>query len=85
MAVKNIKNYNWAMIVDVSKNLAYNVRIERNKRFITQEKLSELSDISVKHIIMIEKAKVSPSINVVASIAKALNVSIDKLVSAIEK
>lgn len=72
------------MISDVSKNLAYHVRLERNKKSITQEQLSELADVSTKHIIMIEKAKVSPSLNIVASIAMALNVSVDKLISDIE-
>ncbi len=77
-------NYNNKMLLDVSKNLAYNVRVERSKKSLTQEKLAELADISPKHIVMIEKAKVCPSINVVASIAKAIGVSVDKLIAEIE-
>lgn len=69
------------MILTVNKNLAYNVKIERNKKLLTQEKLAELADISAKHIVMIEKGTVSPSLNIVASIAKVLNVSIDALIA----
>lgn len=72
------------MILTVNRNLAYNVKIERNKRLLTQEQLAELADISVKHIVMIEKGKVSPSLNVVASIAKVLNVPIDALIADIK-
>lgn len=71
------------MILTVNKNLAYNVKIERNKRLLTQEQLAEMADISVKHVVMIENGKVSPSLNVVASIAKVLNVSIDILIADI--
>lgn len=72
------------MICDVSKNLAYNMRVERAKKAMSQETLAELADVSMKHITMIETCKVNPSINIVASIAQVLNVTVDKLIADIE-
>ena len=72
------------MILDVSKNLAMNLKLERVKKSLTQEKLAEMAGVSTKHIVMIEKASVSPSINIVASLAKVLNVSVDKLIAEID-
>lgn len=61
--------------------LARNIRVERAKLDLTQEKLAEMVEISAKHITKIEKAKVTPSIFLVYKIARALNVSIDSLVT----
>lgn len=60
--------------------LALNVKIERIRKHMTQEKLAELSGISPKHITKIENANVTLSIFFVYNIAKALDVTIDKLV-----
>lgn len=72
------------MLCDVSKNLAYNLRVERTKKRLSQEKLAELADVSMKHITMIETCKVNPSINIVCSLAKVLNITVDMLVADIE-
>lgn len=61
------------------KRIALNMRIERARTGLTQEKLAELSEISTKHITKIEKAKVTPSAYLIYKIAKALDVSIDTL------
>lgn len=61
------------------KMLAHNIKVERVKRDLTQEQLAELSEISTKHITKIENANVAPSAYLVFKIAKAMNVSIDKL------
>jgi len=65
---------------DLRKRLAHNLKVERAKNVLTQEKLAELSGVSAKHITKIENAKVSPSIYIVYKIAKVLNTSIDELV-----
>lgn len=64
--------------------LGLNIKVERVKHGLTQEKLGELSEISTKHITKIESGSVSPSIYLVYKIAKALNVSIAKLVEEVE-
>lgn len=64
--------------------LGLNIKVERVKRGLTQEKLGELAEISTKHITKIESGDVSPSIYLIYKIAKALNVSIDKLIQEVE-
>ena len=61
---------------DLRKKLAYNIKVERAKAELTQEKLAELSGISAKHITKIENQKVTPSIYIVYKIAKVFNVCI---------
>ena len=65
---------------DLRKRLAHNLKVERAKNTLTQEKLAELSGISAKHITKIENARVSPSIYIVYKIAKVLNTTIDELI-----
>jgi len=65
---------------ELRKKLAHNLKVERAKNELTQEKLAELSGISAKHITKIESAKVSPSIYIIYKLAKILNTSIDALV-----
>lgn len=61
------------------KILAENIRVERARKKISQEKLAELSDITPQHLYRIENEKVCPTILVVANIAKALGVSLNDL------
>ena len=63
------------------EQLALNMRVERARKSLTQEKLAELSGISAKHITKIEKASVTPSAYLVYKIAKALDVSVDSLIN----
>lgn len=58
-----------------------NIRKFRQQRKLTQEKLARLADISLNTLTKIESgfAK-TPNIKTVVKIAKALNISIDKLV-----
>ena len=63
------------------EQLALNMRVERARKRLTQEKLAELSGISAKHITKIENACVTPSAYLIYKIAKALDVSVDSLIS----
>lgn len=58
-----------------------NIRKIRQRRKLTQERLARLAGISLNTLTKIESgfAK-SPNIKTIVKIAKALNVSIDKLV-----
>ena len=68
------------METELRKILAYNLRVERDKKDYTQERLAELAGISTKHLTKIENENVSPSIYIVFKLAKALEISVDKLV-----
>lgn len=61
------------------KLLAENIRVERARKKYSQEYLAERADITAQHLYRIENEKVCPTIHVVACIAQALDVSLDKL------
>lgn len=56
-----------------------NLRAERSRKNFTQERLAELSKVSIASISLIERGKQSPSIFTVIDIAKALNIDINEL------
>ena len=61
------------------KILAENIRVERARKKISQQFLAEQADITPQHLYRIENERVCPTIVVVANIAKALGVTLDKL------
>ena len=61
--------------------LAFNIKMERIRKKLTQEKLAEQIDISTKHITKIESGLATPSVYLVYKIAKVLDVKIDDLVT----
>ena len=65
--------------------VALNIRIERRRKQLTQETLAEMAGISVKHVTKIENAQVTTSIYFIYRIAKALDVTIDELVTEYKK
>ena len=64
----------------IIKIFAENVRAERARKQYSQEKLAEMADITPEYLARIEKEKYSPSWVVIARLAVALNVSVDKLI-----
>lgn len=64
---------------EIDKKVGMNVRIERIKRSLSQEKLAELADICMTTVGTVERGDQSPSIQTIAKIANALNVEIHKL------
>ena len=60
--------------------IAKNIKRLRNKKGISQDKLSKLADISHNTIIKIESCAIqSPTMDTASKIAKALGVSLDDL------
>lgn len=59
--------------------LGIRLREARNRRGFTQEKLSDESGYSVRHIANIEKGDVNPSFEVLYALVKALGVSFDSV------
>lgn len=56
-------------------NLGNRVKEARLRQNITQDKLSELSNISVRHISKIERGTMNPSYDVLQRLANALGIS----------
>ena len=64
--------------------LGENIKKIRKKRNLTQDKLARLADISYTSITKIETSVIkSPSIQTVAKIAKALDISLDDLIKGV--
>jgi len=63
-------------------NLAQNLKRLRKSKGFTQEKLARLTDLTNNTIIKIEAGKnKNPTLDTLKSIAKALDASVDELIS----
>ena len=62
------------------RNLGINIKSERLRRKISQEKLAELTNISRNSISLIETGKINPTILKVIDIANVLNVDLNILI-----
>jgi len=56
-----------------------NLKLYRTRQGYTQEKLSEICDISTDYLSQIERGKRTPSFKRMELIAKALNIEVYKL------
>lgn len=63
------------------EKIGLKIKLERNKRNLSQEKLSELSGISKNFIGAIERGQSEPSITTLEQIAAALGVEFDDLIN----
>ena len=61
------------------RNLGINIKSERLRRDISQEKLAELTNISRNSISLIETGKINPTILKVIDIANGLGVDLPLL------
>ncbi|MDD3206143.1 MAG: helix-turn-helix transcriptional regulator [Lachnospiraceae bacterium] len=61
------------------EKLGERIRKERVQKSLTQEVLAEKISVSCQHVGNIERAKKIPSVQVLADLAKELDVSIDYL------
>ena len=64
---------------DILSVLGSRLRKARNDRDFTQERLSEVSGVSARHIANIEKGDVNPSFEILRTLIKALGVSFDSI------
>ena len=62
------------------KNISDNIRVQRTKLRISQDKLSELTGINKQQISYIENRKVCPKLETVIKIAEALKVTVNDLI-----
>jgi transcriptional regulator with XRE-family HTH domain len=60
------------------------LKAERLKRSLSQEALAELSGLSRNYVSSIERGMVSPSLGTLEKLAKALGISLTKLISKYE-
>ena len=63
----------------ILEKVADNIRLERLRRRLSQEKLAEMVDISTKYLNLIENRKANPTIVIVAKICIALGVDLNQI------
>ena len=61
------------------KNLGINIKSERLRKNLSQEKLAELTNISRNSVSLIETGKINPTILKLIDIAKVLEIDINVL------
>lgn len=67
----------------MSSNNLSNIKKLRNKKSWSQERLAREADISYQTLIKIEQERIkNPKLETLVKLAKALGVSLDKLVSS---
>ncbi len=64
---------------DILKTVADNIRLERLRGRLSQEKLAEMVDISTKYLNMIENRRANPTIVIVIRICKALGIDLNTI------
>jgi transcriptional regulator with XRE-family HTH domain len=69
----------------ISVRLGKSVRIFRQQKGISQEKLGELADVDRKYISQIELGKQNPSLEVIYRISIALEVPLSVLIKRAER
>lgn len=72
------------MCVDITKRFGQLLRLERNKRLLSQEQLAELSDLHRNAIGLIERGERSPSLDTIYVLAKGLSVPASDLLALLE-
>lgn len=65
--------------IEILQIVADNIRIERLRKRISQEKLAERVGISTKYLNMIENKKANPTIVVVIKICQTLDITLETI------
>ena len=61
--------------------ISENIKKARNKKGVSQDRLSKMADVAYNTIIKIESGTIqNPTINTLSKIAKALEIGIDDLI-----
>ncbi|MBR1681027.1 helix-turn-helix transcriptional regulator [bacterium] len=66
---------------ELTKKFGWKVKIERMKRDMPQEKLAEISDLSINTISAIERGTTTPSIETANDIANAFGMELIELLN----
>ena len=64
---------------DILIELGKNIKAERNRQFLSQEKLAEMVGVQTHHISKIERGLVDIKFSTLVSILKSLNLAFETL------
>lgn len=66
---------------EILKKIAFNIKVERMRRGLTQFQLAEMIDVHEKYIGRVESGKQNITIKTLIKLSNALNVEMIKLVN----
>ena len=69
---------------DLRAPFGQRLRMHREARGLSQEKLAELADLHWTYISGIERGRRNPGLNTLARLAHALNLSLEELLAGVE-
>ena len=72
-------NYN-----EIVLKFGLKVKLEREKKGLSQSELAEIAGLNTNSIGKIERAEVTPNLKTVHAIANALNIPVEELVNPIK-
>ncbi len=67
--------------VTILKKIGLNFRIERTKKYLSQEKFAELANVHTNYIGKIERGEQNLTIKKIVALANALNVSVEEILN----
>ena len=68
------------MSILIAMRIGRSVREQRVKRFMTQEQLARMADISLRQVVRIERNEVEPRFSTILKLAEAFGVEPSELV-----
>ena len=71
-------------MANLSKSFGLEVRRQREKLGLSQEKLAELMSVHRTHISRLELGKISPTLKLAEKAAKALNTKLSSIIAKAE-
>ena len=70
--------------MNITTEIGNRIRIQRQRKHLSQEKLAEYSDLHHTYIGQLERGEKTPSIDTLYKIAKGLNIPLTALLDGIE-
>ncbi len=68
------------MHMTVLEELGIELKNARHRKGLTQQQLADLSQVSLKHIQLIEKGVKNPSFEILRAVVRVLDISLDALI-----
>lgn len=69
---------------DIKQKLGRNIKVERIRKYLSQEQFAEMIDMSVSHVSKLEQGLTSPTALVLFKMSKVLKISMEEFFKGIE-
>lgn len=69
---------------DIKHKLGRNIKVERIRKYLSQEQFAEMIDMSVSYVSKLEQGLTSPTAIVLFKMSKVLNIPMEEFFKGIE-